>query len=148
MNSFRQSFYHIVFCTYKRENTLLEIHQKELYSYIWGIIQNRKSVLIRINGTENHIHLLCNLHSSISLAEFVKEIKVASHQWINQTEKFPEFKSWAEGYCALSCSNSDKGKIDNYIRGQKEHHKKRDFDNELRALLMEFGVEFDERHLL
>ena len=74
MNSYRQSLHHIVFCTKSRKNTLPETHHQELYKYIYGIINNRKSVVYRINGVENHIHIFCDLHSSIGVGDFVKEI--------------------------------------------------------------------------
>lgn len=147
MNSYRQSLYHIVFCTYRRKNTLPELHHEELYKYIWGVIKNRKSVLYRINGTENHIHLFCDLHSSIGLADFIKEIKTGANIWIKQTGKFPDFESWAEGYCALSYNKKDKDMIVNYIKNQKEHHKKTTFEDELRSLLIDHGIEFDEKYL-
>ena len=35
----------------------------------------------------------------------------------------------------------------NYIKNQKEHHKKESFKDEYRRLLIENGVEFDERYL-
>jgi putative transposase len=147
MNSYRQSLFHIVFCTYKRKNTLPESQHNELYKYIWGIVKNRKSILYRINGTENHIHIFCDIHSTIGLADFIKEIKTATNTWMKASGKFPEFDSWAEGYCGLSYSNKDKEMIIRYIKNQKEHHRITSFENEVRALLVEHGVEFDEKFL-
>ncbi len=147
MNSYRQSLFHIVFCTYKRKNTLPEIYHEELYKYIWGIIKKRKSVLYRINGTENHVHIFCDIHSTIGLADFVKEIKTATNAWMKESGKFSKFDSWAEGYCGLSYSNNDKEMIVNYIKNQKEHHRVTSFEDELRALLIEHGIEFDEKFL-
>jgi putative transposase len=147
MNSYRQILYHIVFCTYKRENSLPIEHHDELYKYIWGIIKSRKGVLYRINGTENHIHILSDLHPTICLSDFVKEIKTGSNIWMKGTGKFPNFTSWTEGSCALTYSNSDKDMIVNYIKNQKEHHKKQNFEDEYRALLKEHGVEWDEKYI-
>ena len=147
MNSYRQSLFHIVFCTYKRRNTLPEKHHEALYKYIWGIIKKRKSVLYRINGTGNHIHIFCDLHSSIGLADFVKEIKTASNTWMTNSGNFPAFESWTEGYCGLSYSNKDKAMIVDYIKNQKEHHRVTSFEDELRSLLIEHGIEFDEKYL-
>ena len=100
MNSYRQILYHIVFCTYNRENTIPPVQQEGLYKYIGGIITNRKGVLYQINGMENHIHILSDLHPTVALADFIKEIKTASNFWMKQTGKYPEFTYWAEGYCA------------------------------------------------
>ena len=67
MSSYRQHLYHVVFST---ENRLFNIKQDnvgELYSYITGILKNKNSHLYRINGVENHIHLLTDMHPSVAL---------------------------------------------------------------------------------
>jgi hypothetical protein len=35
-----------------------------------------------------------------------------------------------------------------YIKKQKEHHKKETFQNEYKRLLLEHGIEFDDKYLL
>lgn len=147
MNSYRQILYHIVFCTYNRENTIPVDHQEALYKYLWGIITKRKGVLYRINGMENHIHILSDLHPTIALADFIKEIKTASNAWMKETGNYPKFTSWAEGSCAVTYAFRDKAMIVNYIKNQKEHHKKMTFEEEYRELLKEHGVEVDERYI-
>jgi len=91
MATFTQIFYHIVFSTKNRERTLNSQRREELYRYIWGIFKNRKCVLYRINGTEDHLHILCDLHPMVSLAGLVKGIKVASGKWIKNKGAFPKF---------------------------------------------------------
>lgn len=148
MNSFRQILYHIVFGTYNREQTLTEEHHEALFRYIWGIINKRNCVLYRINGTKDHIHILSDLHPSIALSDYIKEIKTASNNWMKNSGNFPNFKSWAEGYCAITYSLKDKDKIIQYIKNQKEHHRKTSFTEELKQILTENGIEWDERYLI
>jgi len=147
MNSYRQILYHIVFCTYNREYTIPVDQHEALYKFIWGIIKKRNCVLYRINGTENHVHILSDLHPTVALADFIKEIKIASNIWMKESGLYPKFTSWAEGYCALTYTFRDKEMIVNYIKNQKEHHKKVSFEDEYRALLKEHGVEIDERYI-
>jgi REP element-mobilizing transposase RayT len=147
MNSYRQILYHIVFCTHDRSKTLPIDHHEELYKYISGIIRNRNCVPYRINGTENHLHILSDLHPTVCLADFIKEIKTASNTWMKSTGRFPDFHSWSAGYAALTCCFRDKEMIVNYIRNQKVHHKKVSFEDEYRALLQEHGIEWDERYI-
>ena len=147
MNNYRQILYHIVFCTYNRENTIPIDQQEALYKYIWVIIKNRKGVLYRINGMENHIHILSDLHPTVALADFIKEIKTASNVWMKETGKYPKFTSWSEGSCSLTYAYKDKEMIVNYIKNQKEHHKKISFEDEYKALLEEHGVKVDERYI-
>ena len=148
MSTHRQIFYQIVFGTKHRKPTIDRTHDEELYKYIWGIIKNKKCKLYRINGVEDHIHILSDLHPSICLSDYVKDIKVASSVWMKESGKFPAFESWQEGYGAFSYSIREKDKIINYIKNQKEHHRTGSFVDEYRQLLIENGIEFDEKYLL
>ena len=147
MNSYRQILYHIVFCTYKREKTIPEKHHESLYRYIWGIIQKRNCVLYRINGTENHIHILSDLHPRVALSDYIKEIKTATNRWMRESGNYPYFKSWAEGSCVFTYAYRDKELIINYIKKQKEHHRLFSFEEEHLNLLKDNGVDFDERYV-
>jgi putative transposase len=49
MSSYRQIYYQIVFGTKYRKDTIAETHEQELYKYIWGIVENKKCKLYRIN---------------------------------------------------------------------------------------------------
>lgn len=148
MSSHRQIIYQVVFGTKNRESTISEDHSEELYKYIWGIIKNKNCKLYRINGVEDHVHILSDLHPSISLSDYVKDIKVASSLWIKEHGKFPDFKGWQDGYGAFTYSVREKDMLINYIKNQKEHHKTEVFYDEYKRLLIENGIEFDEKYLL
>jgi REP element-mobilizing transposase RayT len=146
MSSYRQILYHLIFRTKDSRKTLVPEHARELYAYIMGTIRNKNCFLYRINGMEEHLHILCDLHPTIALADLVRDIKTASSIWLKQSGKFPEFDGWADGYAALTYSWKDKEMIINYIKNQQEHHKTESFKDELRRLLKEHGVEIDERY--
>ena len=136
----------MVFCTENRERTIPLENTESLYKYIWGIVKNTNTKLYRINGTEDHIHMLTDLHPSVSLATFMQKVKTASSAWMKQTSDFPQFRGWAEGYAALTYSWKDKDPVIEYIKNQRQHHKTTNFMDEYRALLTEHGVEVDERY--
>jgi len=148
MSTYKQIFYHIVFGTKHRESTIAESHCEELYKYIWGIIKNKHCTLYRINGVEDHIHIFSDLHPSLCLADYIKDIKVASSIWMKESGLFSEFKGWQDGYGAFTYSLNQKNTIINYIKNQKEHHKKESFYDEYKRLLIENGIEFEEKYLL
>ncbi|MFN4365921.1 IS200/IS605 family transposase [Chryseobacterium hispalense] len=147
MSTFRQIYYQIVFSTKYRKPVLSIEHEDELYKYIWGIVKNKNCKLYRINGMPDHIHLFTDLHPSVSLSSFVKDIKVSSNLWIKQSGLFPEFEEWQSGYGAFTYSEREKDIIVNYIKNQKEHHKTESFEDEYKNLLKSHGVEFDEKYL-
>lgn len=148
MSSYRQIFYQIVFGTKFRKPTIEESHCEELYKYITGIIKNKNCKPYRINGVEDHIHIFSDLHPSISLSDYVKDIKVASSIWMKESGKFAKFEGWQDGYGAFTYSIREKDMIINYIKNQKEHHKIETFYDEYKRLLIENGIEFDEKYLL
>jgi len=148
VSTYKQLFYHLVFGTKHREPTIAEAHCEELYKYIWGVINNKHCKLYRINGVEDHIHIFSDLHPSVSLADYIKDIKVASSLWMKECGLFPLFKGWQDGYGAFTYSLKQKDTITNYIKKQKEHHKKESLYDEYKRLLIENGIEFDEKYLL
>jgi len=139
--------YHIVFSTKNRAPVLRRDRREDLFRYIWGITKNRRSHLYRINGVEDHLHILSSLHPTVSLADFVKEIKTGSALWIKANRVFKSFSHWQEGYAALTCSRREIDGLIEYITTQEEHHRKVTFEEEYRKLLLEAGVEFDGRYL-
>ena len=53
----------------------------------------------------------------------------------------------AGGYSDFSVSFSNLDAVKKYIEQQEEHHKKKSFQDELRALLRKHDLEYDERFL-
>jgi REP element-mobilizing transposase RayT len=139
--------YHIVFSTKNRKNTLDHEKHEDLFKYIWGIIKNKNCHLYRINGDQDHIHILTSLHPSLSLSGFIKDIKLASSNWIKEKHIFNSFNGWQNGYSAFTHSDNDKERLIRYIMSQKEHHRKRTFKEELIELLKQANIEFDLKYL-
>ena len=133
---------HIVFATKNRRPTIINEHKRELYAYIYGIIQNKKCTLIRMNGMADHIHLLVDIHPSVSVSELVKAIKQASSIWLKGNPNFPTFECWGEGYFAVSVGNDGIEACKNYIITQEEHHCKNDFLDELKSISKQYGLDW------
>jgi putative transposase len=148
MSTYRQIYYQIVFSTKNRETSISEEHEQDLYKYIWGIINNHKCKLYRINSMPDHIHIFSDLNPTICLSDYVKAIKVASSIWMKETGNFPHFSGWQEGYGAFTYSNRERDMIIDYVKNQKEHHHKETFYDEYKRLLAEHEIEFDEKYLL
>ena len=79
MSTYTQILYQIIFSTKNREQTLVAEHRKELFKYIWGILQNKKCHLYQMNGVEDHLHIFTHLHPSVALADLIKDIGGAGH---------------------------------------------------------------------
>jgi putative transposase len=147
MSTYTQILYHIVFATKNRRRVLDQPRREDLFRYVWGIVKNHDCHLYRIGGVEDHVHILSSLHSTVALADLIKDIKVASSGWIKDERVFPEFDAWQEGYAALTYSLADKDRLIEYIKGQEEHHRTVSFLDEYREMLRAAGIELDERYL-
>lgn len=135
-----KSLHHIVFATKRREMTISEPHKRELYAYIYGIINNNKCYLLKMNGIGNHIHMLVDVSPTIALAELVKSIKQSSSRWLKQNSAFPMFDSWGKGYYAVSIGVDGIDGCARYIIGQEAHHGVRDFMSEMEDMARRNGL--------
>jgi hypothetical protein len=54
---------------------------------------------------------------------------------------------WQNGYGAFSIGQSGVEALKKYIARQKEHHRKKTFQDEFRAFLAKYQVEYDERYV-
>ena len=100
---------------------------------------------LKINGMEDHSHLLVSLKSKHRLDYFLRDLKGESSLWIHReiTRGF----EWQKGYSAFSVSPMALEAVKRYIENQKEHHKRVDFRTEYVDLLTRAGIEFDEKFL-
>ena len=146
--TYTQIIYHIVFATKNRERVLDKTRREDLFRYMWGIVKNHDCHLFRLNGVEDHIHILTSVHSTVALANLVKAVKTGSAKWIKENNVFPQFGHWQEGYGAFTHSIREKDALIEYIKNQEEHHRRVDFLDEYRKLLGEADIEFDEKYLL
>jgi REP element-mobilizing transposase RayT len=116
---------------------------------MWGILRKHNCHLYRIGGVEDHLHIICDLHPSTSLADLVKDLKLASLDFIRREHLFPEFSGWQDGYGAFTYHIDSKEALIEYVKNQEIHHSRgEDFTAEYRRLLQEHKVSFEERYLL
>ena len=137
--------YHLLHQKSRRPITRKNLN--EIHSYIGGIINQNLCKSIIIGGTANHIHILCELTSTVSTAMLLQEIKRSSSKWIKRAyPQHPNF-AWQNGYAAFSVSQSKVDTVTNYIRNQKEHHTKKSFKEELVEFLKNYQIEYKEEYL-
>jgi REP element-mobilizing transposase RayT len=148
MSTYTQILYQIVFGTKSRERTLSKENRDELFRYISGVIKNKNCHLYRINGVEDHLHIVTHLHPNVSLASLVKDIKLGSTDHIKKTNLFKNFRGWQEGYGAFTYTIKEKDRLIEYVKNQEAHHAKRSFRDEYAELLAEHGIAFEEKYLL
>ena len=110
-------------------------------------IRQKGCKLLRIGGIANHIHVFVDIHPKIAMADLAAEIKRVSSLWIKQSRLFPYFEGWGKEYFGFSKSESDRYKVIEYIKNQKDHHRMITFEDEIKHMLSEEGMAWDERML-
>ena len=148
MSTYTQILYHITFSTKQRRPSLKKESRSKPFKYIWGLLERKNCHLYRINGIEDHIHILTHLHPTIALSDLVKDIKLSTTDLIKNEILFPLFDGWQEGYGAFTHSLKDKDRLIDYVKNQEEHHKKMTFKEEYINLLKENKIDFNEKYLL
>jgi REP element-mobilizing transposase RayT len=146
-HSFISNYMHCVFSTRGRLALITPELQPRLWAYIGGIARENGMKAIAVGGIADHIHVLLSLPATISFAKAVQLIKGGSSKWVH--EEFPRSKDfgWQDGYAAFSVSRSQLDKTADYINNQKEHHRKRSFQEEFIELLDKHGIEYDARYV-
>ena len=148
MSTYTQILYQIVFSTKHREHSLEKENRPTLFKYICGVLNKSNCHLYRINGVEDHLHIVTHIHPSIALADLVKNIKVASSGFIKNNKIFRNFIGWQDGYGGFTYSINEKSRLIEYVKNQEEHHKIISFRDEYIELLREHQIDFDEIYLL
>jgi putative transposase len=146
-HSYVSNLMHCTFSTKERYPFIDSELESRLWPYIGGIARTNRMKAFAVGGTADHLHGLLSLPSTMSFAKAVQLIKGGSSKWVHDSfTKYKKFE-WQEGYGAFSVSASQVKRTIAYIENQKEHHRKRTFQEEFRALLDKHGIQCDSRYL-
>ena len=132
---------HLVFSTKDRRPLLTDAIRGEMHAYLASVLNNAGDICVRVGGVADHVHIAFYIAREESISRVVERLKVSSSKWIKT--KGPEFAkfSWQRGYAALSVGLGDKTALVRYIDGQAAHHKRRDYQAEMRAMFTKYEAE-------
>lgn len=96
----------------------------------------------------DHVHVLMSLHPTISLSDFMRDLKTATSKMLKSNrDKFPNFDGWGAEYFACTVSQSQQETVRQYIINQKEHHKHLNSREEIIRLRRDYNIPYDERYI-
>jgi putative transposase len=143
-HSFTQIWLHVVFATKDRQPLIEANIEKDIYQYLSKQLQDQGCYLKIGNGMPDHVHLLFTLNPQKAIIDVVKQAKGASSHWVNDalypSAAIKNHFGWQTGYSAFSVSESQVGKVYDYIKNQKAHHAKRTFQEEYEGFLQLHGI--------
>ncbi len=138
---------HLVFSTKHRESLITSDVESALHAYLSGILKAKSRPALTIGGMPDHVHILFQLARTAAISDVVEDLKKDSSLWIKtRGAAFGGFY-WQTGYGAFSIGQSNVENTREYIDNQKTHHMTRTFQDEYRAFLRKYSVEFDERYV-
>lgn len=147
-HTFTSILLHCVFSTKNRENALTPETRERLWPYMGGIARENSMKALAVGGTDDHVHMLLSLPSTMSAAKALQLVKGGSSLWASKTLPAMGGFTWQEGYGAFSISTSHLGKTIAYIESQDAHHRKKSFEEEFIAILNKHRIRYDERFVL
>ena len=142
-----KNYIHITFSTKNRYPFITDSIRDELFNYLGGTCRELECQPIIIGGVKDHVHLLVNLSRKIALMSLIEKLKSHSSKWIKtKGENYRNF-FWQRGYGGFSVNPNQIDVVEQYILNQETHHKKVIFQEEYRAFLKKYSVDFDERYV-
>jgi putative transposase len=131
--SLARIYLHLVFSTKGRAPIIRDQIRDPLHRYMAAVLNNLGCHASLINSVDDHVHVLFELGRTVSVSKVVEDVKKSSSKWIKtQSGGVGDF-AWQNGYGVFSVSHSNFEAVRDYIATQREHHRKRTFQEELRA---------------
>ena len=115
--------------------------ERNLFAVIGQELKRHEGVMpIAIGGAKDHVHVLFSTLGKISEADIIRNIKAASSRWINKNRLTVGNFGWQDGSGRFSYSFSQLPQVINYIRNQREHHRRITFREEYESWLMKYEI--------
>jgi putative transposase len=146
-HTFTNLLVHAIFSTKNREPHLTETLRPRVFPYMGGIVRELGGTALRINGPDDHVHLLLTLPAMLAIAEVMRVVKTNSSRWIHETFPNSSAFAWQTGYGAFSVSKSNLEAVAAYIDGQEEHHRTVTFQEEFLAFLKRHDIAYDPKYI-
>jgi REP element-mobilizing transposase RayT len=116
---------HIVFSTKSREPLIAPETEPELYPYLASVCRAHESPAPAVGRTADHVHILCSLSRSVSIAKLIEELKTESSKWMKRRGCAGFY--WQAGYGAFSIGECSVAAARRYIAQQKQDHRESSF---------------------
>ena len=146
--SFASIILQIVFSTKDRHPWIDPDIAPRLHAYLATVCREATGVTFAVGGVADHVHIATALPRTLTIADLVENLKVTSSIWLKKADpaRYANFY-WQRGYGAFSVGASGKDALVAYVQNQAEHHRTRTFQEEYRALLTKYGLQWDERYV-
>ncbi len=124
-------YIHIILSTHERKKWLTKPVRVVLFAHLKKNGEERGIKIIKVDGGEEHAHILLQLHPAQNLSQVVRQLKSESEDWLNGTQLIHEPFSWSDELIAYSVSPGALPQVVSFIEKQEEYHHSRSFESEI-----------------
>ena len=140
-HTYSSCFLHAVFSTKRRQRILSSTTRERLWPFLEGVARQNGFRMIAANGSDDHLHLLLKIPSTIAIAKAIQVLKKRTSTFMGKPS------AWQEGYAAVTINASEVEETSAYIERQSELHAAKTFEEEYIAFLKKHGIRFDLRYV-
>lgn len=115
-------FYHFTWGTKQREPMISSEFEGSLHNVIAAKASALGGIVHAVGGTESHIHLAVSIPPSISLSEFIGQVKGNSSHFVNHEIKPGYTFAWQSEYGVVSFGGKQLDMVVKYVKNQHKHH--------------------------
>jgi putative transposase len=113
-------FYHFIWSTKLRRSLLDPATKKTVIKAIVAKAVDLGSMVLAVNGAEDHMHLLVSAPPAVAPSMLIGQIKGVSSHLVRHLGK-TDF-AWQREYGVKTVSEQDVPKVMQYIQNQEKHH--------------------------
>jgi REP element-mobilizing transposase RayT len=115
-------YLHLVWSTWHRMPWISVEIQQRVYAVIARQAKELNADVLAIGGIEDHVHVLVELPTTVSVGELVGRMKGASSHFVTHVLLSPQPFKWQGGYGAFTVSRRHLEAVRHYVLNQQEHH--------------------------
>ena len=132
---FAKIMIHLVWSTKNRMPVLRNEIRPQLLNHLRSNAITKGISIDFLNCHLDHVHCLISLSVDQNISQVVKLLKGESSHWINVEKLVPGKFAWQDEYFAVSVSESKVQIVQEYIRNQEAHHRKKSYQDEYEEFL-------------
>ena len=145
--SLTRLYAHLIFSRKNRQAFLDETIRPRVHGYQASVVRALGSPWVVVGGVADHVHILFDMGKMVAPVKIVERVKRESSKFVKTIDqKYASFY-WQRGYGMFSVSPKDREEAERYVRNQEEHHRRLTFQDEYRAMLRHYDVDYDEQYV-
>ena len=145
--SLTRLYAHLVFSTKHREPILDEAILPRVHGHLATLVRDLDAPWVVVGGVADHVHILFDMGKTVAPVKFVEQVKRESSKFVKTLGVRYAHFYWQNGYGMFSVSPKHRDEAEHYVRNQAEHHRRQTFQDEYRAMLNRYNVDFDEQYV-